>query len=101
MGAGGLPLPPRQRLQAQFAARGRRAQAQRQQGQGEGPEQAVGGAEGLPGQPLDLQASLNELMGVLQRVLDFLPGTGGRGGGEGEDSDGYDSTTSSGRAEDT
>ena len=61
-------------------------------------EGAVGGAEGLPPRPLDVQASLNELLGMLQRVLDFLPG---RGGGEGEESDGYDSTTSSGRAEDT
>lgn len=98
-----MPLPPRQRLQAQYAAqqmRGRRAAAARVQGQGEEPGGAVGGTEGSPGQPLDVQASLNELVGMLQRVLDFLPGAGRRGGEE-EESDGYDSTTSSGRAEDT
>lgn len=81
-----MPLPPRQRLQAQFAARqrqGQRAEVVRAQGE-------VGGPEGAEGRPLDIQASLNELVGMLQRVLEFIPGTGG-------DSDGYDSTSTSDR----
>ncbi len=44
-----------------------------------------GGAEGVVASPLDLQGPLNELVSMLQRVLDFLPGEG---------SDGYDSTDS-------
>lgn len=81
VGAGGLPLPPRQRLQAQYAARQRQRQ-QQPQAQAEGAE-GGGGLEGVAGQPLDIQASLNELVGMLQRVLDFIP--------VGRDSDGYDS----------
>lgn len=80
VGAGGLPIPHQQRLQAQLAA----AQQARE---------AVGmhGVEGQAGRPLDLQGPLNELVGMLQRVLDFMP-TGGQ-----QDSDGYDSTSSEDR----
>lgn len=74
MGAGGLPVPPRQRLQAQFAAQQRQAQQA-------AAEEGVGGAEGNPGRPLDLQGPLNELMGMLQRVLDLIPGAGRDSGG--------------------
>ena len=99
MGAGGLPLAPRQRYQAQLAARqmqDRRAEVAAAGGGGDGAAAAAAGGggnqeagpEGLPGQPLDIQASLNELVGMLQRVLDFIP--------TGRNSDGYDSTTSSG-----
>lgn len=86
MGAGGLPLPPIQRLQAQFAAR----QRQGQRAEVVQAEAEVGGAEGSPGRPLDIQASLNQLVGMLQRVLDFIPAGG-------DDSDGYDSTSTSDR----
>lgn len=102
MGAGGLPLLPRQRLQAQYAAqrlRNRRdaaAQGRQQQQQQEEDQGAVAGAEGLPPQPLDVQGTLNELVGMLQRVLDFLPAGVAREG----DSSGYNSSSSS-RAEDT
>jgi len=44
-----------------------------------------GGAEGVVVDPPDLQGSLNELVGMLQRVLGIVPGQG---------SDGYDSTDS-------
>ena len=46
-----------------------------------------GGVEGNPGIPIDLQASLNDLVGMLQRVLDLVP--------TGRDSDGYDSSSTS------
>lgn len=85
LGAGGMLLPLRQRLAAQ-ERQAHRAEAAQLQGEGQ-----VGGTEGSPGRPLDLQASLNELMGVLQRVLDYIP----TGDGAGEDSDGYDSTSTS------
>ncbi len=91
MAAGGLPIPPRQRLQAQFAARqmqGRRAEVAAAGAANHGGAVQEVGPEGLPGQPLDIQASLNELVGMLQRVLDFIPA--------GANSDGYDSTSSSG-----
>lgn len=84
MAAGGLPVPPRQRFMAQHLQRQRAAAAA-----GGGAQQQEAGPEGLPGQPLDLQASLNELVGMLQRVMDFIPA--------GNNSDGYDSTSSSGR----
>lgn len=44
-----------------------------QERRAEGAEGAVGGTEGSPGRPLDVQASLNELLGMLQRMMDFLP----------------------------
>ena len=50
--------------------------------------EGAGGTEGHVASPLDLQGPLNELVGMLQRVLDFLPGEG---------SDGYDSTDSNDR----
>ena len=79
MGAGGVPIPHQQRLQAQLAA------AQQAQ-------EAVGqhGVEGQAGRPLDLQGPLNELAGMLQQVLDLIPGRR-------QDSDGYDSTSSEDR----
>ena len=83
MAAGGLPIPPRQRFAAQQMQR-RRAEVA---AAGGGAQQEAG-PEGAPGQPIDLQASLNELVGMLQRVLDFIPASA--------NSDGYDSTTSSG-----
>ena len=66
--------------------RARHLAAQRGQGR---IERDVGGAgggmEGVAVDPPDLQGSLNELVGMLQRVLGVVPGQG---------SDGYDSTDS-------
>ncbi len=92
MGAGGLPIPPRQRFQAQMAARqreGRRAELAAAGAVAADNHHVEVGPEGIPARPLDVQASLNELVGMLQRVMDFIPA--------GANSDGYDSTSSSGR----
>lgn len=85
MAAGGLPVPARQRFVAQQMQR-RRAEVAAAGGGGGAQREA--GPEGVPGQPLDIQASLNELMGLLQRVLDFIPAAAAN-------SDGYESSSSS------
>ena len=78
-------MPQVQRLQEHIAAQQEAQAVQAQAG--------VGRPEGSPGQPLDIQASLNSLVGMLQRVLEFIPSRG--------DSDGYDSTSSSSSREHT
>ncbi len=89
IGAGGLPLPPRQRLQAQFARHRQQGQQAAALGGGEGGVAPVG-VEGDPGQPLDLQSSLNELVGMLQRVLDLVPTATREGDSNGRDTSSSD-----------
>lgn len=68
--------------QLQRAAAGRNAQRAQQREH----EEIPAGAEGNPGQPLDLQASLDRLFQVLQQVLGRgAPREGEEGSGEEED----------------